>query len=147
MTLLEVMPDAVLAYRSYLGEVPEVTSLVPAGRIYYGRLPALDKVILPAIRVTELSVTEDVRHRWARSLMQLDVWHSEGRLPDCRAIAEVVRAALVASPGQVAEGWVLGGVDNVNGVTAAPFASGVDETFNPAVPRYVITAGLLIRPN
>lgn len=138
---LEVMPDAIAAYRAYLLELDELADL--GGRIYYGELPK--NPIFPAARITDISTTDAGRH-WTRSLTQTDVWHSEGRLRDCRALAELIRAAYIASVGHNAAGWALGGVDDVNRSTTQPFGNGVDDSFEPPRPRYLVTAGLLIRP-
>lgn len=149
--MLEVLPDTVRAYREYLGTVPELTTLpdssdrIPLSRMFGGALPSTT-VGLPALRITELSYSADTRG-WGRALTQIDVWHSAGRSVDGRAIAEVVRAALVASENHTTAQWVLGGVDAVTGASIAPFGSGLDEAFNPPVPRWTIVAGLLIRPN
>lgn len=142
MTLV-VMPDTITAVRSYLLTVDELAEV--GNRIYYGALPA--EPIFPAVRISEIDSTEDVRPAWGRTLLQVDVWHSDGRFRDCRGLAATLAAALVASTNTVADGYVLGGPDNVTGVSFAPFANGWDDTWKPPRPRYVVTAGLLIRPN
>lgn len=142
--MIDIMPDTVTAVRSYLLTVDDVTDEV-VSRIYYGALPP--NPMFPAVRIADITTSEDVRHAWARSLMQLDVWGSDGAQRDCRGLAAVVAAALVSSTGYTTDGWTLGGPDNVTGVSFAPFGTGWDDSFKPARPRYVITAGLIIRPN
>ena len=139
--MIHLMPDTVTAVRAYLLTV--LTAEVGT-RIYYGALPK--DPTFPAVRITDISTT-DASPGWSRSLLQIDVWHSDGRLRDCRALAELVRAALIDSTNYRTDAWVLGGVDNVNGATTQPFATGLDTSFTPPRPRYLVTAGLLIRPN
>jgi len=130
---LYVLADPILAVRSYLLTVPEVTDITP--RIVT-RLPAAPA--WPIVRIALISTTAVHERRYDRALVQLDCFAKDDT--DAHRLARVVRAALVDSGSHVVGDAVLGGAVNT-AVLPLP-----DETFTPAMPRYAVTAHVFIHP-
>lgn len=142
--VIAVMPDAALVVKNYLSSIIPLTAIVHA-RI---RVNVTDTT-WPSIRITELTATEQVERRLERSLIQVDCWAppADKDIPNsgpgtARTMASLVWGAFREIANYEYLTWaVAGGADGI-GMRYQP-----DESRDPAIPRYVVTAGVYVRPN
>ena len=130
-----VMPDPVIEVRQYLLGDPLIGDLV-ADRV------TTDLPIEPAwprVRVTGINAYEKFAGRLDRVLMQFDCYAATS--PEAQRLAQVVRAVIAASPGQVGTEAVF------SGVTGVSIFELIDGSFTPAMPRWCVSAYLYLRSN
>lgn len=137
------MPDTLLVVRAYLLGVPEVAAIV-ADRI---RVNATDDR-WPSIRLTEMTGVEIVPRRLDRVLVQADCWAAPADPTvagsgdfAAQHLARTVRAALVDIGGFQHSTAFVSGADAGTGIRHMP-----DESREPPVPRWVVSAAIFIRP-
>lgn len=139
------MPDTAVVHplglevvRGYLLSRSEVTDLVDQ-RIAR-TMPKQDaNPRWPAIRLTEITSTEQIPRVWMRVLIQADCWAATQMAAD--HLARVVVAVLRASANYMTAEAVMGETQDL-AVRADP-----DTTLTPIQPRAIVTGHAWIRPN
>jgi len=149
-----VMPDTLEVVQGYLLSVAEVTALVGT-RV---RVNTTDTT-WPSVRISALTSVEAVPRRLDRSLIQVDCWAAP---PDSTAltlgdetaqlVARTVKAALVDIAGYVHpeqrpdQPWMVP-TAVVTGCDTPAIRYQPDDSREPVIPRWVVSAAIYLRPN
>lgn len=136
MTALVLAPDPTAAAAAYLLSIDAIVADV-ADRVGAKLLDTGTR--FPAVRLTEISTADADVDGWARSLMQLDCFHTT--LTGAADLARTVSAALVAAANWTDGAVVLGRTETVR---RRPEPD--DANFNPPQPRWIVTGRLFLRP-
>ena len=133
------MLDMAATLTTYLRGVEAVSDIVEE-RVYADLLPP--DVTYPACRVQVLSVVSFAppTNRWDNYQMQVDCWGEELNMPVAIALADAVRQAIHDMTG------VHGDAAIVNTEQAGTYA-GLDESVQPALPRWIVTVNVTARRN
>lgn len=139
MTDLVVSGDITALAAAYLLSIDTIAAEVGA-RAGEKLLPKDAPVRFPALRITEISTADgDVVDGWARSLVQVDCFHTTRA--GAADLARDVSAALVASANWSGAGFVLGRTETVRRRPAHD-----DTAFDPAQPRWIVSGHLFAKP-
>lgn len=137
-----LLPDVEQIVSDYLrNERTELAALIPdvdSGARIYGELPKRDRTY-PLVRVSRIGGGAISTPRFLdRALLSFEVWG--GTKSEARTIAETISACLDQITGFSAFGGYATG--------SAPGSLRYirDDSFEPAKPRYVLDAVVLIRP-
>lgn len=139
MTDLIVSADVVKVTAAYLLSVAQIAT-VTDGRVAEKLRDKKLGTQFPALRITEISTADgDTADGWARSLLQIDCFHTTRT--DAADLARDVCAALLAAAGQTIDGVALGRAETVRRRPAH------DTSFDPPQPRWIVTCHLLAKPS
>jgi hypothetical protein len=131
---LSVLPDAELALIQYLGSVPEVLALVPAGRITTQLAP---NPTYPVVLISRGGGTPAVWQALDEPALQVDV--VGGDKATCSLLMRTVAAAIMAIRNDVVAEAVLSSAFEEVGPAWLP-----DTIPTPPIPRYVARFRVLL---
>lgn len=131
-----VMPDDELALIEYLRSIPQITALVPAGRI---TLQLASPPIYPAVLIQRIGGDTAVWPQIDQPAIQVDV--VGGTRDQCKKLMLTVRAAILAIANDVVAEGVLSSASEEVGPSWLP-----DTIPVPPIPRYTARYRILLHP-